>query len=122
MSKFINKQNALVCFEDEFTLHRIAKLIGEKNGIVTKCTDNVEFQNYLYNFTYDIVICGLNLQTESSIELIKVYRFAYPLDDKTKFYLFDLDKQINHQDMLDAKLDGLIATWDLTHIFTVAEN
>lgn len=104
------KLKVLVCFEDELTLHRISKNIGEDNHRITKCTRNVDFQNHLFDDVYDVVICGLNLQNENAIELVKVYRFAYPNETKTKFYLFDLEQQAVQQDLLDARFDGLISS------------
>lgn len=113
MQKMTKKLNILLCFADEFTLHRISKSMVDKNYKITKCTQNVDFQNHLFEDVYDVVICGLNLQNESAIELVKVYRFAYPHENNTKFFLFDLDQLADQEDLLDAKFDGRITTWDV---------
>lgn len=120
MRKITKKLNILLCFEDEFTLHRIAKLIGAENHKVTKCSHHEDFQNYLDIHTYDIVIASLTLQDENTIDLIKLYRFRYAEDATTKFYLFSLDQQVSNEELLDAKIDGVISTLDLTQVFKAA--
>lgn len=112
------KLNILLCFADEFTLQRVSKSIGENNHKITKCTQNFDFQNHLFEDIYDVVICGLNLQNESTIELVKVYRFANPHENNTKFYLFDLNEQADQEDLQDAKFDGRITTWDVDSYLT----
>lgn len=121
MSKYTKKLSLLLCFHDEFTMRRITKLIDSENiHKVTQCNHYDDFQNYLDNHTYDIVISSLRLQDEDSLNLIKLYRFRYPFDKETKFYVFSLDEKVEQEDLLDAKVEGLISSWDLASVFKAA--
>ena len=110
--------NILLCFPDEFTLNRISKILGKNNHKMTRCIKNFDFQNHLFDDIFDVVICGLNLQSESAIDLVKLYRFAYPHENITKFYLFDLSEQADNKDLVEAKFDGRITTWDVNSYLT----
>lgn len=111
----IRKLSALVCHQDEMTLHRIAKLL-HVNFYVTKCDSLETLLDTLTQAKFDVVIAGMTENKMELIDLIKLYRFMYAEDTNTKFYICAIRSELNDQEVevgiSDAKINGVISNID----------
>lgn len=109
----IRKLSALVCHQDEMTLHRIAKLLYA-NFYVHKCDSLEIVVDTLEQAKFDIVILAMTENKMEAIDLIKLHRFMYADDTNTRFYLYSAKSDANEEDVAigisDAKIDGVISS------------